>query len=284
MIKTYYMLTKPGIIMGNVITTAAGFILASKGSINIALFLWVLLGIVGIMASACVFNNYTDRHHDEKMERTKNRALVKGVISLPKALFFASVLLLVGTAVLVKYTNLLTVGISLAGFFMYVVMYSICKYRSSYGTLVGSIAGAIPPLMGYCAVSNRIDLGAVLLFAILVLWQMPHFYAIAMYRQDDYLAAAIPVLPIKKGSFTTKVHMIAYITLFIATLFALTVFGYTGYWYLLFAVITSLAWLGLSVKGFKAIDDKLWARQMFRVSLVVIMVLSVMISIDTIPS
>ncbi len=282
MIKTYYMLTKPGIIMGNIITTAAGFILASKGAINGALFLWVLLGIACIMASACVFNNYTDRHHDEKMERTKNRALVTGMISLPKALFFASILFLAGTAVLLEYTNLLTVGISLAGFFMYVVMYSIWKYRSTYGTLVGSVAGAVPPLMGYCAVSNQIDLGAVLLFVILVLWQMPHFYAIAMYRQDDYLAAAIPVFPIKKGSFTTKVHMISYVILFIATLFAFTAFGYTGYWYLLFAVITSLAWLGLSIKGFKASDDKLWARQMFRVSLVVIMVLSIMISVDTI--
>ncbi len=282
MLKTYYMLTKPGIIMGNVITTAAGFALASKGSIDFVLFFWVLLGIIFIMASACVFNNYTDRHHDEKMERTKNRALVTGAVSLSNALFFATSLLFLGSFVLFKYTNLLTLGISLAGFFMYVVMYSIWKYRSTYGTLVGSVAGAVPPLMGYCAVSNRFDMGAFLLFAILVLWQMPHFYAIAIYRIDDYLAAAVPVLPLKKGHRITKVHMAAYILVLMVSLVGLTFFGYTGYAYLVVALLSALVWLILSFKGFKVQDDKLWARQMFRFSLVVIMLLSFMISVDTV--
>ncbi len=134
--KTYYMLTKPGIIMGNIITTAAGFALASKGDINYGLFLLTLLGLGLIIASAGVFNNYLDREMDAKMERTSNRALVKGTISLKNALIFASMLGLIGTVVLAYFTNLLTLGIALIGFFVYLVLYAFWKYRSFYGTLV----------------------------------------------------------------------------------------------------------------------------------------------------
>src|SRR6202040_4019316 len=118
---------------------------------------------------------------------------------------------------------------------VYVVLYSFWKYRSSLATLVGSIAGAVPPVVGYCSVSNRFDTGAVLFFLILVLWQMPHFFSIAMYRLQDYSAAAIPVLPIKKGNHRTKVHMVFYILGFIMVAILLTVFGYTGYSYLIVA-------------------------------------------------
>ncbi len=281
MIRTYYMLTKPGIVLGNVITTSAAFALASRGHMQPWLLLATVLGLSLIMAAACVFNNYIDRHHDEKMERTKNRALVTGVISLRNALLFASTLLFLGTLLLVLYTNPLSVGIALLGFFVYVVMYSVWKYKSTYGTLIGSVAGAVPPLVGYCAVSNRFDLGAFILFAILVLWQMPHFYAIALYRLSEYTAAGIPVLPVKRGGHVTKVHILLYIIAFTIACASLLFFGYTGYAYLTAALVTGVWWLILAIRGFKAADDQLWAKGMFRFSLIVIMALSVMISLDT---
>jgi heme o synthase len=282
MIRDYFAMTKPGIIVGNAITAVGGFALASKGHIDYWLFLATLVGLSLVIASACVFNNYIDRNVDQKMVRTKNRALVRGVIPGRNAVVFAIFLGLVGILLLTLYTNLLTVLIATAGFMIYVVFYSIWKYRPTYGTLLGSIAGAVPPVVGYCAVSHRFDVGAFLLFMILVLWQMPHFFAIAMYRFEDYAAASIPVLPVKKGVHITKIHMLLYIIAFMIATFMLTFFGYTGYAYLSVAASLGAAWGWLCIKGFKTDNDKLWARKMFLHSLVIITALSVMISVDAV--
>lgn len=279
----YYLLTKPGIIMGNLITVAAGFLLASQGAIDVWLFCQTMLGLALIMASGCVFNNYIDRHIDSKMERTKNRALVTGLISGKRALGFAVFLGILGNAVLYFTTNLLTLAIADFGFFVYVVLYSLWKCRTVYGTAIGSVAGAVPPLVGYVAVSNQLDKGAFILFALLVLWQMPHFFSIALYRFNDYSKASIPVLPVKKGIFRTKVHMVAYIVGFMGVTSLLTVFHYTGTLFLVVASLLGAAWLLLCLRGFKKGDDALWGRQMFRLSLVVITVICLVIPFN-IPS
>jgi len=129
-IRTYFMLTKPGIVMGNAITCAGGFALASRGHIDFWLLLMTLLGISVIVASGCVANNYIDRHHDGKMARTKNRALVKGLIAPERALIFSVVLMLIGTLFLVLFTNLITVVIALFGLTVYLLFYSFAKCPS----------------------------------------------------------------------------------------------------------------------------------------------------------
>ena len=282
MLKTYYKLTKPGIIMGNAITATGGFFLASRGYFNLALLGYMLLGLSLIMASGCVFNNYIDRSIDKKMARTKNRALVKGEIPVVNALVFATCLLIGGSAILEMFTNLLTLVVALIGFIVYVFIYTPLKTRSTHGTLIGSISGAVPPVVGYVTVSDKLDLGALLLFLIIALWQMPHFFAIAMYRISEYKAACIPVLPAVKGMYVTKVQMLIYTTAFLLTSLLPTVFGYTGYSYFTVAAILGLVWLVVCVKGFRAKNDNLWARKMFKLSLFVITALSIMISIDTI--
>lgn len=276
------MLTKPGIIIGNLVTTAAGFALASKGHFDIWLFMITMLGLGLVIASAGVFNNYIDRAMDAKMERTKDRPLVTGAISNSNALIFATLLGFAGMYVLFQFTNLLTVFVALLGFFVYLVLYAFLKYHSFYGTIVGSIAGAVPPVVGYCAVSNHFDMGAFILFIILVLWQMPHFFAIAMYRYQDYAAASIPVLPITKGLYITKIHMVLYIIAFTITTLALTVLGYTGDIYFIVAGLLGLTWLGLCMSGFNITNEILWARKMFVYSLVVIMTLCLTMSLDVV--
>ncbi|MDE3045971.1 MAG: heme o synthase [Verrucomicrobiota bacterium] len=280
MIKTYYMLTKPGIIAGNLLTTGGAFALASRGEFDFWLFLFTLLGLSFVIASACVFNNAIDRHADAKMARTKHRPLAQGVISPREASLFAFFLSVLGFFFLGVYTNVLTVLIAAIGFVIYVGMYSFWKYRSTYGTLIGSLSGATPPLIGYCAVRGELDLGALLLFATLVFWQMPHFYAIAMYRREDYTTAKIPVLPIIKGNRVAKIHSILYIVAFLATALLLTLCGYTGYGYLIGLAPLGLYWLFLGIRGFKATNDHDWARNMFRFSLVVITAFSVLIAVS----
>ncbi len=280
MIRTYCILTKPGIIFGNVITTAAGFALASQGHIQWWLFFQTLIGLSLIIASACVVNNYIDQDVDKKMVRTKHRPLVQGVISEKNALLFATILGLLGVITLITYTNILTTGIAIFGFIVYTVLYGIWKRRSTYGTLIGSVAGAVPPVVGYCAVKNFFDMGAFLLFLIVVLWQMPHFFAIAIYRLDDYAAASIPVLPVKKGIHATKVQILLYIIAFIIAACMLTLYGYTGYIYLGVVTLLGLLWLWLSVKGFTSTNDTKWARQIFLFSLIIIIGFSIAIPID----
>ncbi|OGE80449.1 MAG: protoheme IX farnesyltransferase [Candidatus Doudnabacteria bacterium RIFCSPHIGHO2_01_FULL_45_18] len=283
MMKTYYNLTKPGIIYGNAITATAGFFLASQGQIDWQLLLAALVGLSLIIASGCVFNNLFDRDIDSRMERTKNRALAKGSISKQSAIIYAITLGLVGTLVLMNYTNFLTTLVALTGLFIYVGLYSPLKRHSIHATLVGSLAGATPPVVGYCAVTNQFDLGAIILFLILVAWQMPHFYVIAIRRLDEYRAASIPVLPIKKGVQVTKIYIVIYIISYIIITSLLTVFGFTGVTFLAVTVFLGLTWLRFAIQGFRTpTNDQQWASKMFRFSLVVLTILSLTIVIDSI--
>jgi protoheme IX farnesyltransferase len=239
-----------------------------------------LLGIALVIGSACVINNFIDRDIDRHMARTNKRALALGIISGRSALTYAAVLGLAGFALLFVGTNTLTTSLGLIGFIVYVGLYGYAKRRSVHGTLVGSVSGAIPIVVGYCAATGRFDLGAMLLFLILVIWQMQHFYAIAIFRQDDYAAANIPVLPIVHGRRNTKIQMLCYIAAFMVTCIALTMAGYTGYIFLFLMMIVGLMWVYRSVLGFKAVDDQIWAKGLFRFSLIVLVIFSVLISID----
>lgn len=280
-IKTYYSLTKPGVLYGNALTAAAGFLLASRGSIDLWLFVTLCVGITLVIASACVLNNYLDQDIDSKMARTKTRALVRGDIEGWKAVVFSAVLGVLGLIVLLLCTNLLVVAIGIAGFVDYVVLYGMLSKRLSiHGTLVGSISGAAPILAGYCAVTGVLDLGAVIVFAILFLWQMPEFYSIAIYRLKEYKAAHIPVMSVIKGVKNTKVQIVVYTFLFVVASLALTIFGYAGYSYFVVMAALGLYWLGLGVRGLNAKDDDAWARKMFRFSLVILLVFCAMISVD----
>jgi protoheme IX farnesyltransferase len=280
-IKKLWLVAKPGIIFGNVITAAGGFFLASKGRIEIALLLPTTIGISLIVASACVFNNFVDRNIDRKMARTRNRVLAQGRMSPKVAIFYAALLGVAGTILIWAATNVLTLAIVLAGFGVYVAVYSLYLKRNSvYGTLIGSLAGAAPPLAGYCAVSNRLDMGAVILLVIFSLWQIPHSYAIAIYLFDDYAAAVIPVLPVKQGLPTAKKHIIGYILAFTVATLLLTLGGYTGYSYFTVAAALGTFWLYMAWSGFKTANDRLWAKRLFVFSIVSIVLLSVMMSID----
>lgn len=278
--RSYFLLTKPGILFGNAITAIGGFALASQNHFDIWLFLAMITGLSCIIASACVFNNYQDRDIDEKMARTRNRALVRGTISIHHAIIFASLLLASGILILFLFTNVLTVSCALFGFFVYVFLYGFWKYRSIHGTIIGSFAGAVPPVVGYCAVTDRFDLAALLLFLMIMLWQMPHFFAIALYRLEDYANARIPVLPLIKGIYVTKIHMLMYIIVFVGVTLLFTILGYTGLTFLVAAILLGSIWLILSILGFKSGNDQRWARRMFLFSLIHVTALCVVISFD----
>jgi protoheme IX farnesyltransferase len=279
-IKRYYSLTKPGVLYGNALTVAAGYFLASRGELDIWLFLAVFVGSSLIIGSACVLNNYLDQDIDAIMERTKTRAIVSGKIKGNRAVIFSISLGAVGLAILLLWTNLLVAILGIIGFITYVVFYGMqSKRRSIHGTLVGSISGAVPILAGYCAVSNMIDIGAVLVFIILFAWQFPEFYSIAIYRRKEYAAAGVPVLPVVKGLDRTKREIVMYTALFVIACLLLTVFSYTGYIYAAVMGISGIYWLWLAFQGFTAPDSDAWARRMFRFSMIIILLLCIMLSV-----
>jgi protoheme IX farnesyltransferase len=280
-IKNYLLVIKPGIVLGNLIPAAGGIFLASQGHVNIAILLPALVGISLVIASGCVFNNWIDRNVDRKMARTRNRVLAKGLLSSKAALSYGTVLGIAGTALLWTATNRLSALILLAGFAIYVGVYSLyLKRRSMHGTLIGSLAGACPPLAGYCAVSNCFDAGAVILLLIFSLWQMPHSYAIAMFRYEDFAAAAIPVLPVKRGMGTTKRHIVSYMLAFVAATLLLTLGGYAGNTYFAVAAAMGLSWLFMASSGYSTLEDRVWAKRLFVSSIVTINLLGVMMMLD----
>lgn len=278
--KEYINLTKPGIIRGNLITAAAGFLFASKGHIDPWLLAACLVGIALIIASGCVFNNYIDRGIDKKMVRTKKRAIVTGEITPRAALTYATILGIGGFAVLIVWTNVLAVIVGLIGFVDYVVIYGYYKRRSVHGTLIGGISGATPPVAGYLTVTGHVNIGAVVLFLILSFWQMPHFYAIAIYRLNDYKKAGLPIMSVKNGIAKTKQLMIGYLVAYILAVFALYLTGYSGKTYALVTLGMAGFWLWVGLKEYNSGDDIRWAKKMFGISLLALLVFSLMISVN----
>jgi protoheme IX farnesyltransferase len=280
-LKHFIQITKPGIIFGNVLSVAGGFFLASKGHVDFGLFLIAMIGTSLVVASGCVFNNCIDRDIDVKMERTKNRVLVQGLVSLKLALAYATVLGVVGVGLLYFKANGLAALFAVIGFVIYVGFYSLyLKRKSVHGTLVGSLSGAMPPVIGYVAVSNSFDFAALTLLVMFSLWQMPHSYAIAIFRFNDYRAASIPVLPVTRGIRVAKRHILIYILAFLLATLMLTFGGYAGLNYLAVAAAMGMYWLYMAWSGYKAKDDTVWARKLFVFSIFTITALSVAMSLD----
>jgi len=279
--KRYVNLVKPGIVMGNAISVTGGFFLASHGHANFPLFLMTLVAVSLVVGSGCAFNNVIDRDIDAIMVRTKDRVLVTGLVSPRRALAWAAFLGVAGLIILGAEVTPLAAMLALVGFVVYVGLYSLyLKRHSVHGTLVGSVAGAMPPVIGYCAVTGRFDAGAALILLIFALWQMPHSYAIAILRTSDYAAAGIPVLPVKSGIAATKRQIIAYIVALMVAVLALAADGYAGFAYTVVATGVTIYWLAMAITGFRTTNDVAWARRMFVCSIVVVAALSVAMSLD----
>jgi protoheme IX farnesyltransferase len=281
-VKKYYSLTKPGVLYGNVITGVAGFMLAAGHfkTFEAGLFVATIVGMTLVIASACVLNNFLDQDIDALMERTKVRAIPAGEIPGRNAVLLSIILGVLGIATLALWVNWLVVGIGVFGFVVYVWLYgALSKRLSIHGTLVGSISGAMPILAGYCAVSGKIDVAAVLVFLMLFFWQFPEFYSIAIYRRAEYAAAHIPVMSVVKGVRSTIIRIFVYTILFVIATLLLTPLGYTGWIYFALMALLGAYWIKLAAQGLRAKDSDKWARGMFHFSLTMLMALSTLLAV-----
>jgi heme o synthase len=281
-VRAYYRLTKPGIVYGNGLMAIAGYFFGAAGNPSLAVFLSMLLGISAVIASACAYNNIIDRDIDAKMERTKARAIPSGQISKLDAVLFASFLLLIGLVLLVLGTNVLTALVALAGHFAYVVLYGYAKRKTVHGTLVGTLSGSTPPVIGYIAATGALDVTALLLFLVLAAWQMPHFYAIAIFRRDDYKRANIPVLSVVSGMEATRRQIVIYVGAFIITCVLLGLFSSLSLLSTLILVLLGAYWLLLCLTPIAA-DESIeqWARRQFGWSLKLLLFMCIILSLDS---
>lgn len=280
-LRDYYHVTKPGIIYGNLFVAIGAFFLGSHWHPNWLHFLGLVFGLGLIIASGSVFNNYYDRDIDGTMARTKTRPSVTGVISPRALLWYAALLGLLGATVLYVLVNKEALAAALFGLVSYDLLYTVLWKRSRFGTLVGSIAGAMPPVVGYVAATGQFDLVALMVFLMLVFWQMPHAYAIALYRFDDYQVAHVPVLPVLRGVRRTKFEILLYIIAFAIVAIEPARLRVAGILYGSVATLATLAWLALALYGFRALDTTKWARRMFIASIIILMLLFVILAIDT---
>lgn len=281
MLRAYYRLIKPGVMYGNLITTIAGYLYAADGHMDWVLFIATVLGTALVISSACVINNYLDQDIDAKMERTKSRPLVSGEVNPTGALIFGIVLGMIGIVLLSLLTNWWVVGTGIFGFITYVWLYgALGKRKSVHGTLVGSLSGAAPILAGYVAVSNGLDAAAVLLFLVLFFWQMPEFYSISIYRRKEYAAAGIPVSSVVRGVAKTKRQIFVYTLLTVISSLLLATTPLAGWTYFAVMLVFSMRWLQLSAEGLFSSDDDAWARRNFHYSLVILIIFSLVISLN----
>lgn len=278
-IRSYYYLAKPGIVYGNALAAIGGFFFGALGNPSWLSFAGMLGGICLVMASACVYNNMLDRSIDARMTRTQQRSLVTHAISVRHAALYATTLLVAGTLALGLLTNWLTLAVALFGHFAYVILYGWAKRHTVHSTLIGTISGSTPPVIGYVAATGQLDIVALLLFLIMVAWQMPHFYSIAIFRRNEYASAGLPILSVVKGYEATRVQIIAYTILFVAMCVLLGVYGGASLFWTLIMLLLGGYWLLLVLRPYDDINR--WARGQFGWSLSVLLFMCIGLSLDS---
>jgi protoheme IX farnesyltransferase len=278
---SYLELTKPRILTMVLVTTTIGFFLGGHGIYSFSLLFYTLLGTGLTTGGAAVLNHYLERDVDAKMDRTKNRPLPTGKIQPISAFAFGVVLVLCGAVVLFFLVNLLTAYLNLMAAFLYVLVYTPMKRLSWFNTFVGAIPGAIPPMAGWTAAANHLDIGAWILFLILFTWQHPHFFAIAWMYKEDYRKGGFIMLPVidETGKRTIS-RVILYSVLMIAVSLTLTFYHVTGQVYLVGALALGLMMLGAGImmaRSRSVVD----ARRLLRASIIYLPLLLILIVVDS---
>lgn len=280
LIKNYYLLCKPNVVYMMLICALVGMLLAEDTVSSIPTILIALLGIALCSGSAAAINQVIDRKADAAMTRTDQRPLPQGELSAFHASCFALVIGILGAIILFVFINTLTMILTLASLVGYAFIYTVYLKRATpQNIVIGGLAGAAPPLLGWASISNTIDPHALLLVLIIFVWTPPHFWALAIYRKDEYAKESIPMLPVTHGVAFTKLQIVLYtIILFIVSILPYIVLMSGGI-YLVSAVILSSIFLYYSIKLYFSDDDAI-AMKTFNFSIYYIFLIFVALLLD----
>ena len=257
LLKSYYQLCKPNVVYMMLICAFVGMLLAEQKVQSFGYLFVALLGIAFCAASAAAVNQVIDRNTDASMTRTDQRPLPQGELSPTHASMFALALGISGSLILYFFVNTLTMILTLASLVGYAFIYTIYLKRATpQNIVIGGLAGAAPPLLGWSSVTNSIDPYALLLVLIIFVWTPPHFWALAIYRKDEYAKESIPMLPVTHGVIFTKLQIVLYtVILFIVSVLPYVVLM-SGEIYLFSALVLSTVFLYYSVNLYFSKDDE----------------------------
>ena len=279
-LKNYLELTKPKVVLMMLITAIIGMLLASKSLPSLYLVIISMIGIGLCASSAATINQIIDRNIDANMARTSNRPLPQGEITTFNASLFAFALMIVGTTILVSQVNTLTAVLTVASLIGYAFIYTVFLKRATpQNIVIGGLAGAAPPLLGWTSVTNSIDPNALLLVLIIFVWTPPHFWALAIYRKEDYARESIPMLPVTHGVRFTKLQIILYTVLLVLVSLLPYIVLMSGNIYLFSALGLGLFYLYSSIKMY-LIDDEEYPMTSFKYSIYYIFLIFFALLVD----
>jgi heme o synthase len=276
----YYQLCKPRVVALMLITALVGMLLATPGTVSWQILFFGLSGIGLTAAAGAVVNHLIDYRIDALMQRTQNRPIPSGKISAKKAGLFAVILTATGLGLLWAFINTLTAALTFLSFFGYAFIYTLFLKRATpQNIVIGGVAGAAPPLLGWTAVTNHLDYGGLLLVLIIFVWTPPHFWALAIYRVEEYAKANIPMLPVTHGIAFTKLNILLYTCLLVAISLLPFVLAMSGWIYFIGALILGAGFLYWAIRLKYSGDPKI-AMETFRYSIIYLMLLFVLLLID----
>ncbi len=279
-LKQYYALTKPRVVQLIVFCAVIGMLLAVPGMPDWPLALAATAGIWLVAGAAAALNCVVEQHIDAKMARTAWRPTAKGQLTNLQTITFSTVLCAIGSAVLYFWVNPLTMWLTFATFVGYAIVYTVVlKPATPQNIVIGGASGAMPPVLGWAAIRGDVGAEALILCLIIFLWTPPHFWALALYRAEDYRKAGLPMLPVTHGAAFTQLHVFLYtLVLFAATLLPV-ISGMSGSIYLVSAVALGVGFTGYAWKLWRNYSDAL-ARKTFRFSIWHLMLLFAALLVD----
>ena len=267
-LRQFYELTKPRVTMLAVFCAVIGMFLATEGMVPLPILLAGTAGIWLLAAAAFTVNCLIERKLDAKMARTARRAMARGEVSAAEALVFAAGLGGAGAALLYAFVNPLTMWLTIATFFGYAIIYTVLlKPSTPQNIVIGGLSGAMPPALGWSAVANAVPGEAWLLVLIIFVWTPPHFWALALYRVEDYKQSGLPMLPVTHGNAFTRLHILLYTVLLQAVTVLPFVIGMSGWFYLIAALGLGCGFSWYAWRLYKQYSDLL-ARKTFTFSLI----------------
>jgi protoheme IX farnesyltransferase len=282
-VQQFYALMKPRVIQLIVFCAFVGMLLAIEGLPSLELWikmLWSCLGIWMVSGAAAAFNCIVEAKLDARMQRTAWRPTASGEITQVQTLVFSGLLCLVGSIILWWQANSLTLWLTLATFVGYAIIYTvILKPATPQNIVIGGASGAMPPVLGWAAMTGDVGPEAIALFLIIFLWTPPHFWALALYRVEEYAKAGLPMLPVTHGNAFTRLHILLYTFILFAACLLPYVIGMSGKLYLVTAVILSIGFCWYGFKLWRAYSEPL-ARATFRFSLIHLSVLFAALLVD----
>lgn len=256
-LRDYIELCKPRVVLLMILTSMVGMCLAPSASFPFGAMFIGNMGIALVAAAAAALNHIADQHIDKLMRRTQNRPIVKGKISTKNSFFFASVLCFVGMAMLLIYINVLTAVLTFLSLIGYAVCYTLyLKHTTPQNIVIGGIAGAVPPLLGWTAVTGTVSPEALILVLIIYVWTPPHFWALAIHRLEDYAKANVPMLPHTHGVPFTKLNILLYTILLLCVSILPYVINMSGIVYLSGVIVANAIFLYHSVRLYISDDSK----------------------------